>query len=138
MNVRGTRLDERYVYRALFCGDRNWANVSMIEAVMLGLRHWAEQREALLVVINGMAPGADIIANETAIKHDIDREEYPADWLRFKKAAGPIRNKQMLDDGRPKVVFAFHNDLENSKGTKDCLNQALSMGIKCFLISEYS
>jgi hypothetical protein len=45
----------------------------------------------------------------------------PADWANHGKAAGPIRNRKMLDL-KPDLVLAFHADLTNSKGTKDCSN----------------
>ena len=29
---------------------------------------------------------------------------YPADWDKFGRAAGPIRNQQMLDEGKPNMI----------------------------------
>ncbi len=46
-------------------------------------------------------------------------EAYPAEWARYHHAAGPIRNKQMLTEGKPDLVIAFHNDIEKSKGSKN-------------------
>lgn len=48
----------------------------------------------------------------------------------------PIRNKQMLDEGKPDLVLAFHTDIENSKGTKNMIYQAKKRGIKVILIKE--
>lgn len=53
----------------------------------------------------------------------------PADWPRFGSAGGPIRNWQMLRDGRPDVVLAFHDDIAASKGTKNMLGMAQGEGI---------
>ena len=60
---------------------------------------------------------------------------FPADWKTFGKAAGPIRNRKMLDEGLPDVVIAFHEDIERSKGTKNMISQACEQGIDVILIS---
>ena len=78
-------------------------------------------------MFHGAARGADSIADEW--KHlGVDVRPYPADWTRFRKSAGPIRNRQMLDD-QPDLVVAFHDDLAASKGTKDCVEEAARRGI---------
>jgi len=76
-------------------------------------------------VIEGEAKGADTMAREWAEHSGISVEKYPADWDTYKRAAGPIRNKQMIDEGKPDVVIGFHQDLESSKGTKNMQTQSL-------------
>lgn len=62
--------------------------------------------------------------------------EIPADWTTYGKAAGPIRNRQMLDLN-PDIVIAFHNDITSSKGTKDTVTEAKRRGIpRVEIISE--
>ena len=53
---------------------------------------------------------------------------YPADWTTYGKAAGPIRNKVMLDQGLD-IVIAFHPDIEQSKGTRHMVSIARAKGI---------
>jgi len=60
-----------------------------------------------LVVIQGEATGADSWAKKWAEINEIDTLDFPADWDTHKKAAGFIRNKQMLDEGKPELVIAF-------------------------------
>lgn len=48
---------------------------------------------------------------------------FPADWSRYGRAAGPIRNRQMLDQ-KPSLVLAFHSDIAHSKGTADTVREA--------------
>lgn len=104
--------------RVLICGGRDWANP---EKLPEGYQHLAaemkqqsfdfldELHEArnITVVIEGEARGADTIAREWAESRGITVEKYPADWKRYGKAAGPIRNKQMLEEGKPDFVVAF-------------------------------
>lgn len=49
---------------------------------------------------------------------------FPAHWDIHGRAAGPIRNQQMLDEGLPDMVIAFHDDIASSKGTKDMISRA--------------
>ena len=57
---------------------------------------------------------------------DIPCWGFPADWNSYGKAAGPIRNKQMLDEGKPDVVIAF----PGGTGTANMIMQATKAGVK--------
>ncbi len=50
----------------------------------------------------------------------IGRQRFKADWDKEGKAAGPIRNRQMIDEGRPKLLVAF----PGGRGTADCMAHA--------------
>ena len=95
----------------LVCGDRKWTS-----------RETIEQRLRLLPsgtrIIHGAARGADTIGGEIAKQLGFRVWAFPADWKRFGRSAGPIRNREMLAQ-RPDLVLAFHNCLSESKGTKD-------------------
>ena len=120
--------------RVLICGDRRWGFPE-------GDPEADEQRRILLafimslpkdtVVIEGGALGADRLAARYAAAAGLEVLTFPADWQRYGRAAGPIRNKQMLIDGRPDFVAAFHDDIENSKGTKNMLSQADKAAVHC-------
>jgi hypothetical protein len=58
---------------------------------------------------------------------------FPADWDKYGKAAGPIRNKQMLDEGKPQAVIAFSYDLARSRGTANMVAQARDAGLPVWL-----
>ena len=65
-------------------------------------------------------------------------EVYVADWKIYGKSAGPRRNQKMLDDGKPTIVIAFHNDIDNSKGTADMIARAKKLGIPTEILTEDS
>ena len=71
-------------------------------------------------MITGGAKGADWLGHYWAIKRGIPYKVFPADWMTYGKAAGPIRNQQMLDDGKPDVVIAF----PGASDTADMINRA--------------
>lgn len=82
-------------------------------------------------VVSGGAKGADSCADEACNALQINFHRYPAKWLTLKKAAGPIRNSEMLKRNPDIVlVLAFHDDLLNSKGTRDMIKKAKAKGIK--------
>jgi len=108
--------------RILICGDRNWTDVETIENFIRSL-------SPDTIIIHGNSKGADKIAERKAKEHGLTVKGYSADWNQYGRAAGPIRNKQMLLEGRPDKVVAFHNDLSKSRGTADMLRQAEKKGI---------
>jgi hypothetical protein len=108
--------------RLLICGDREWTDERPIVALLA-------QCEPGTVVIHGAARGADSIAGRVAKEFGLEVEPYPADWTVHGKAAGPIRNSQMLTEGRPTEVHAFHTDITRSKGTKDMVTKASRVGL---------
>ncbi len=114
--------------RLLICGDRHWTNSKLIG-------EWIDKYSPD-IVIEGDCRGADKMAGEEARKRGIGVEEYPAQWDKHGRGAGPIRNKQMLEEGKPTHVLAFHNNIEESKGTKNMLMQAERIGIQVEVITE--
>ena len=86
-------------------------------------------------IIHGTASGADLLAGEVAKEMGLIVQEYPAHWARYGRAAGPIRNRLMLDQV-PDLVLAFHDNINASKGTKDCLEEAQRRGILIRLITH--
>lgn len=48
-------------------------------------------------IVCGMANGVDLSGRSSAKALGIDVKEFPADWNKHNKAAGPIRNKQMAE-----------------------------------------
>lgn len=78
-----------------------------------------------LEIISGMAPGADTLAVEFAKHFKLKLHEFPADWHKYKKGAGSIRNQQMIDQGKPQLGVAF----PGSTGTADMTNRLKFEGI---------
>lgn len=77
------------------------------------------------LVISGGAPGADALGIEFAKNNNIPYEVYPADWLKYGRAAGPIRNQEMVEKADCAIFFWDGW----SKGTANCLSLAVAKGI---------
>lgn len=111
----------------LICGDRNYTDRESLFAYMNWLHDCVLPQ--IDSVVEGEARGADTLGCKWAESRNIPVKKFPADWTKYGKAAGPIRNQQMLDEGRPDIVVAFHKDIGSSKGTLDMVVRANKAGI---------
>jgi hypothetical protein len=123
--------------RVLVCGSRTWdEGLGVIESLLDGLLDRVPNGESL-VVIEGGARGADARAarwvQEDEWIFDIEHLQYRADWDRHGKAAGVIRNRRMLNEGKPDVVFAFTDKpLKESRGTLNMVTRAEQAGVPVY------
>ena len=115
--------------RILICGDRNWCDMSIIEREL-------RKFPVGTIVIHGAAKGADILGGFVADKLGFKVISFPAKWNIYGRAAGPIRKQQMIDEGKPELVLAFHENLGESKGTRDMVSRARGIGIKVNVIKN--
>ncbi len=115
--------------RVLVCGDRDYTDGDLILTCLKIVKN-------LECVIEGEQRGADTLAREAAESLDVEVASFPANWKKFHRAAGPIRNAQMLKEGKPDYILAFHDDIEGSKGTKNMIGLANKAGILVYLVSR--
>lgn len=100
----------------LIAGDREWTNTNVIRNIIEELVNQYGQ----FTLIHGAAKGVDSLAAHIGkYTYHLPILSFPANWKRNGKGAGPIRNRQMLAEGKPDLVVVIHNDLESSKGTRD-------------------
>jgi hypothetical protein len=88
-----------------------------------------QKRPDRVWVIQGGASGADALAEKAALELGCQPIRMIANWDRYHRAAGPIRNRNMVRM-MPNSTVAFHKDLKKSKGTADCVKQSMAMGIE--------
>lgn len=112
-------------------GSRKWKDAGAI------LTRLVELEPQLAVVIEGGAPGADRIAGKWASrarKRGVAWVRFPADWDRYGKKAGPVRNAQMVtyllqaaELGWEPRLLAF--PLGASPGTRNMIEQCKAAGV---------
>lgn len=76
-------------------------------------------------LIHGGASGADTLAGMWAISQGVTVYLHPADWAKYGTGAGPVRNQEMLDRGKPDAVVAF----PGGRGTADMVRRAKAAGV---------
>ena len=78
-------------------------------------------------MVHGACPdGVDACAAQLARTHNLKVEEHPADWSEHERAAGPIRNQQMVDSSDALVAIWDGK----SRGTKDIIQKAIKAGLE--------
>lgn len=80
----------------------------------------------IVQVVCGMARGADLFGKEWAESYGIPVVEFPADWAKHGRAAGPIRNRQMAEVADAAVLFPGGN------GTKSMHDIAKELGLTIY------
>ena len=80
-------------------------------------------------VVSGKARGVDRLGEQWAREYSVPVKEFPADWNRHGKAAGPIRNRQMADYAG--ALIAIWDG--ESHGTKDMIVQARKNNLMIYI-----
>jgi hypothetical protein len=109
--------------RLLICGGRDFDD----RAFVFGVLDMLAEEYVINTVIQGDCPtGADHLARMWAISRNHHYDRFPPDWDTHGRAAGPIRNQRMIDDGRPTMGVAF----PGGRGTADMVRRLKAAGIK--------
>lgn len=113
--------------RILVTGSRNWPNRRLVNDVLTACL----EAYGAFTLVHGHCPtGADHFADEWGQAHThrgVVVERHPADWKHLGKAAGPIRNEEMVQT-KPQLTLAFL--MPDSRGTKDCISRVTRDGLR--------
>lgn len=110
--------------RVLVCGGRDFNNYEVV-------KQWVDSFSPTHI-IEGGAKGADTLGWKYAKSNGIDFTTFKAEWDRHGKAAGMIRNQQMIDEGKPDLVVAF----QGGRGTQDMIKRAKKHGIEVVEVKD--
>lgn len=80
-------------------------------------------KENKIVIVSGHCSGVDVMAERYAKENGYAVEIYPADWKKYGRAAGPKRNKLMVETAD--YVIAFWDG--RSRGTKSLIDYAVKL-----------
>ena len=114
--------------RLLVCGDRNWQDYTLVLQEVTALHPD--------IVIEGEVRGADTMGRTAAYTIGAEVIAFPAQWNKYGRAAGPIRNQLMLTEGKPDMILAFHYSITSSRGTADMIRRAKLAGVPTKLVSH--
>lgn len=105
-------------------GSRSFQNYEMLKIVCNRLVRETD------TIVSGAASGADILGKQYAIERKLNYIEFPADWNKYGKRAGFIRNQQIVDESD--FVIAFWDGI--SKGTQHSIDLAKLQRIPTLII----
>jgi hypothetical protein len=130
-------------YRILVTGSRSWTDYDVIRAE-IGLvvtERIAEHGESYprIVVVHGGAQGADLLAARAARELRLRQEPHRADWQKYHRRAGYVRNEEMVKLGAD-LCLAFVLQCaraacdgrmpHDTHGSANCLSLARAAGMK--------
>jgi len=110
--------------KVLVCGSRHFNDYSKLKETL--------DQYDISTIIEGEARGTDTLARRYGEEQGIHVSPFPALWDKHGKAAGPIRNAQMLREGQPELVIAFRG--ENSRGTRNMIDQSRKAEVEVVVI----
>lgn len=113
--------------KILVCGGRDFKDVKLLIDTLDGIKIG----RGVDLLIHGGAQGADTLAGIWAEMKGIAVKKVPADWKKYGRAAGPIRNSEMLKLN-PDLVVAFPGGV----GTTDMVVKASKAGIEIIVVGE--
>lgn len=106
------------VVKVLVTGGRHYDRPDLVQK---GL----ELYKCSELIVGDCRTGADRYAREWAREAGVPLRVFKADWDKYGKAAGPIRNSEMVAE-KPDLVLSF----PGGRGTADCSDKARAAGIR--------
>lgn len=86
-------------------------------------------------IVSGGANGIDSMAEKWAKENSLQLKVFHADWKKYGKAAGPIRNQQIVDFMHRMVAIPkIEPDGSYSKGTANSIKLAEKAGKICYIV----
>jgi hypothetical protein len=122
--------------RVLVCGGRNFRNSGAVFDALDDI----DKARPISVIIEGgqrkyemgrIVGGADFWAFKWANSRCRRKLRFRAEWREYGRAAGPMRNQRMLDEGKPDMVVAF----PGGDGTADMVARARAAAIEVMEIA---
>lgn len=110
--------------RVIVTGARDWDEELHLHHVLDEIH--AEHPDMLLVH-GACTRGADRFADRWALLRGVPVERHPADWRAHGRAAGPMRNRQMVEAG---AVLCVAFLTAASRGARGCVGMAEEAGIR--------
>jgi len=113
--------------RICVCGGRDYINKEKVFSVLDNALSVFDD----VSIMNGAAKGADKLSSTWAFERNVPLLEVPADWEKHKRAAGPIRNREMLNLGFD-MLIAF----PGGRGTADMISITKKANIPVYEVTE--
>lgn len=123
--------------RIIIAGSRDFNDYKLLKSSMRDiLKNTSLEGINKIKIISGTARGADQLGERFAKQFKLEVVKFPADWDRFVKSAGYIRNEEMakysVKDGSYGMLVAFWDG--ESRGTKHMINLAKKHGVEIHVI----
>ena len=123
MNVNIHEAKEFEDFKVIIAGGRDFNDYRLLKQMC---DHYLSNTTKRITIVSGAANGADRLGERYAKERGFNISSHPADWDKFGKSAGYIRNKEMA--GEANALIAFHDG--NSNGTASMISLAEKHNLK--------
>ena len=113
------------MFKVIIAGSRGFEDYALLKNTMDALLKIRMEQGEEIAILCGEARGADALGKRYASERGFAVLSFPADWRRFGKKAGVIRNRQMAEAADACVCFW---DGE-SRGTANMIEEARRRGL---------
>ena len=117
--------------KIIIAGSRTFTNYKKLSEVC---DQFIQYQTDIEIVSGAYYKGADKLGEQYAKERGFKITQFPADWKRFGRAAGPKRNEQMANYAD--ALIAFWDG--KSKGTKHMVDLAKSSGLSTYIYQTSS
>lgn len=90
--------------KLIIAGTRSFDDYELLKKIVL-YRYGIAMAADNLEIVSGTAKGADQLGEIFANANSLKLTRFPADWNKYGKAAGPIRNRRMAQYADAAIVF---------------------------------
>lgn len=112
-------MENKKIFNVIIAGGRDFNDYELLKSKCLSLLR-NKMDECDVQIVCGCARGADTLGKQFAEEFGLKVLEYPADWDKYGKKAGYLRNEEMAKVGN--ALIAFWNG--KSKGTGHMIDLA--------------
>jgi hypothetical protein len=124
-----TQLNTKTWFKVIVAGSRDFDDYELLkiklDKILSSLIDLYE-----IEIVSGMARGADRLGERYAAERGYRVKDFKADWDRYGKPAGPIRNEEMAQYADACVVFWKNK----SKGSRSMIDLAKKYKLKLRVI----
>lgn len=106
---------EKKEFRLVVAGSRDFDDYTLLSAELDKLL----AGKTNITIVSGTARGADRLGERYAAEHNLRIERFPAEWEKYHKGAGPVRNMKMVQSADAVIVF-WDNDSSGTKNIIEC------------------
>ena len=115
------------MYKVIIAGSRNFNDYEKLSKVCDSLF----KNKKAIEIVSGIAKGADKLGEVYAKENGYGIKKFPANWNKYGKKAGYLRNVEMSNYADICVVFMLKG---GTKGSKHMINIAKDKGLKLKVI----
>ena len=112
--------------KTIIAGSRTITNYKLIKETLDNINF------KITEIVSGTAIGVDKLGEKYGLENNIQIKQFPANWDKYGKSAGYIRNKDMADYADDCIVF--YNGISNGSNHMIKISKENNLILKIFII----